>query len=64
VCVCVCVCVFRYQPTVLHWGGQVDGLTPEQVQQLVASKKLTILDVRSPDDGASDVEWMNPVSSA
>jgi len=30
---------------------------------MVAKKKLTILDVRSPDDGASDVEWMNPVSA-
>jgi hypothetical protein len=37
------------------------GLTPEQVQAGLSKGKLTLLDVRSPDDGASDVEWMNPV---
>lgn len=36
------------------------GLTPEQVQAGLSKGKLTLLDVRSPDDGASDVEWMNP----
>ncbi|KAK3274946.1 hypothetical protein CYMTET_16899 [Cymbomonas tetramitiformis] len=46
--------MFRYMQ------GNVSGVTPEELQSLLAKKQVKLLDIRSPDDGASDVAWMNP----
>jgi len=46
--------MFRYM------DGKVEGITPEETHALVSAGKATLLDVRSKDDGASDVQWMNP----
>lgn len=40
--------------------GKVEGMSAEATRKAMAAGKVTLLDVRSPDDGASDVEWMNP----
>jgi len=39
--------------------GKVTGMTPEEAYKLSQARRCTLLDVRSPDDGASDIEWMN-----
>jgi rhodanese-related sulfurtransferase len=39
--------------------GKVEGISPEETHKLVSSGKAVLLDVRSKDDGASDVQWMN-----
>eukprot|EP00242_Pyramimonas_sp_CCMP2087_P014705 CAMPEP_0198203836 /NCGR_PEP_ID=MMETSP1445-20131203/7172_1 /TAXON_ID=36898 /ORGANISM="Pyramimonas sp., Strain CCMP2087" /LENGTH=356 /DNA_ID=CAMNT_0043875399 /DNA_START=38 /DNA_END=1108 /DNA_ORIENTATION=+ len=40
--------------------GKVTGTSPEECAKALAKGKVTLLDLRSPDDGASDIEWMNP----
>ncbi|KAK3270227.1 hypothetical protein CYMTET_21364 [Cymbomonas tetramitiformis] len=45
--------MFRYM------DGTVAGISPEDAFSAQQAGELTLLDVRSPDDGASDIEWMN-----
>lgn len=41
--------------------GKVASVTAEEARALSRDGAAQLLDVRSPDDGASDIEWMNSV---
>eukprot|EP00899_Mesostigma_viride_P007201 jgi/Mesvir1/16482/Mv10040-RA.1 len=48
--------MFRY---LMGPGAKVQAITPQAAWERSRKKTITILDVRSADDGASDIPWMN-----